>query len=193
MTNPYILSATQISDTPAIEALLDQSFGLERRTKTSYRLREGSTAAEGLSFVVRDDEVGISGSISYWPMRIGLEGTPALMLGPLAVHSDRQNRGIGLVLMQQTLAHAKSLGHKLVLLVGDEPYYARVGFQRVPHDKILLPGPLNRARFLFLELQNDALVGVQGLALPPWRFDEISATFAEPHRTGHQEQTGQRQ
>lgn len=186
MTNPDTLSATLPSDNLAIEALLDQSFGLERRTKTSYRLREGSVAAAGLSYVVRDDEVGISGSISYWPMRIGLVGTPALMLGPLAVHAKRQNRGIGLVLMQQTLAEAKLLGHKLVLLVGDEPYYARVGFQRVPHDKILLPGPLNRARFLFLELQNGALDEVQGLALPPWRFHEISAALAVPHRTGDQ-------
>ena len=128
--NDHALSVeeTTHADADAVETLLDLSFGLSRRTKTSYRLREGNTAIPGLSLVMRDAELGLSGTISFWPLKIGEAGSDALLLGPLAVHPERQNLGIGLALMREGLARAKRRGHRLILLVGDAPYYARVGF-----------------------------------------------------------------
>jgi predicted N-acetyltransferase YhbS len=158
------------ADHDAIEHLLDLSFGTERRTKTSYRLREGSTAVEGLSQVVRDEELGVVGAISYWPLAVGAKGTKALLLGPLAVHPQRQNLGIGLLLMQQTLAMAKAAGHRLVLLVGDAPYYARVGFEQVPEGQLLMPGPVDPKRLLGLELVEGALAEAQGLMMGAHRY-----------------------
>ena len=96
--SPFQLSPALPSDHDAIEHLLDLSFGPQRRTKTSYRLREGSTAAPGLSQVIRDAELGVVGAISYWPLAVGAKGSKALLLGPLAVHPLRQNLGIGLKL-----------------------------------------------------------------------------------------------
>lgn len=155
------------TDEPEIEELLDRSFGLTRRTKTSYRLREGSAPVEGLSRLVRDPILGVVGAISFWPLRVG--ATRALLLGPLAVHPERQNLGIGMMLMREGLAAARALGHQLVLLVGDEPYYARVGFKRVMNDDLLLPGPVNRARFLYLDLVPGTAEQVHGMVLPPHR------------------------
>ena len=132
MAASFLVETTKESDQSLIEQLLDIAFGIDRRTKTSYRLREGSMPAAGLSLVVRDAEVGVAGSISFWPLAIGHAGTPALLLGPLVVHPKRQNLGVGLTLMQEGLARAKAQGHKLVILVGDAPYYARVGFQKLP-------------------------------------------------------------
>jgi predicted N-acetyltransferase YhbS len=168
-------------DEPGVEKLLDLTFGLSRRTKTSYRLREGNSAVEGLSLVVRDSEVGLAGAISYWPLIVGRAFTPALLLGPLAVHPARQNIGIGRSLMNTSLAMAKAAGHKLVLLVGDAPYYARVGFTVLPEGLLQLPGPVDPARFMYLELVPDALKGVYGLVLPPQRQTELSSAFTEPH------------
>jgi predicted N-acetyltransferase YhbS len=165
----FVTSPLTPEDAPVVEALLDMTFGLERRTKTSYRLREGSAAVEGLSRAVRDAAVGIAGTISFWPLCIGPAGDAALLLGPLAVHPQRQNLGIGLLLMREGLAKAASLGHQRVLLVGDEPYYARVGFKRVEDGGLLLPGPVKRARLLALELVPGAMAGVSGLVLPPHR------------------------
>jgi len=176
------------ADQQAIEHLLDLSFGIDRRTKTSYRLREGSQAVDGLSLVIRDDGVGIAGAISFWPLAIGEAGTPALLLGPLAVHPKRQNLGVGLALMREGLARAKVRGHRLVLLVGDEPYYGRVGFTKLPLGLLLMPGPTNPDRFLYLELQPGALDGVNGMVLPPHRFAEKSAALAVPHGAGQQQQ-----
>lgn len=161
----FALSPATEADSPAIEHLLDLAFGPSRRSKTSYRLREGNAAVPGLSHVVRDDEVGLAGTISYWPLAIGARGTPALLLGPLAIHPQRQNRGIGLTLMQQTLAMAKAQGHRLVLLVGDAPYYARVGFAQVPEGQLLLPGPVDPKRLLFLEWVPGSLQQAQGLVV----------------------------
>jgi predicted N-acetyltransferase YhbS len=169
MTTSFHLSLATAADVDAVEHLLDLSFGPQRRTKTSYRLREGSTAVAGLSQVVRDDEVGLAGAISYWPLAIGAKGTPALLLGPLAVHPLRQNRGIGLALMRATLAEAKAQGHGLVLLVGDGSYYARVGFSQVPEGQILLPGPVDPKRLLALELKPGALAQAKGLAMAAHR------------------------
>jgi predicted N-acetyltransferase YhbS len=174
---------TTPNDHDAVEHLLDMAFGSGRHSKTSYKLREGSMAIPGLSLVVRDPGVQLAGTISFWPLRIGEAGTPALLLGPLAVHPDRQNLGIGLALMRGGLARAKDLGYRLVLLVGDEPYYGRVGFKRLPHGVITLPGPVDPERFLALELVPGALQGVSGLAR-----GDVSAALAVPHGTDHEQQ-----
>lgn len=174
---------TEPRDHGIIEHLLDLSFGSGRHSKTSYRLREGNEPVPGLSLVVRDPGVGIAGTISFWPLEIGKRRSPALLLGPLAVHPDRQGLGIGLTLMREGLARAKAQEHKLVLLVGDEPYYSKVGFKKLPFEVITLPGPVDPNRFLFLELLPGALAGVSGLAAVPG-----SAAFAEPHRAEGQKQ-----
>jgi predicted N-acetyltransferase YhbS len=170
MSFPFEISPFLPTDHASVEHLLDLSFGPQRRTKTSYRLREGNTAALGLSFVIRDAELGVVGAISYWPLALGAKGTKALLLGPLAVHPLRQNIGIGKALMLKTLAKAKANGHKLVLLVGDTSYYARVGFAQVPEGQLLLPGPSDPKRLLFLELVDGALADVQGLVMAAHRY-----------------------
>lgn len=184
--NAHALSVeeTAHADADAVETLLDLAFGLSRRTKSSYRLREGNTAIPGLSLVVRDAELGLSGTISFWPLKIGEAGTDALLLGPLAVHPARQNLGIGLALMWEGIARAKRRGHKLVLLVGDAPYYARVGFRKLPENLLLMPGPVDPERLLYLELEPGALEPARGLVLPPHRFKEKSMRTSWPTSSG---------
>jgi predicted N-acetyltransferase YhbS len=52
-------------------------------------------------------------------VRIGQ--TPALLLGPLTVEPPFRERGIGQALIERALENAKAKGHRLVVLVGDEP------------------------------------------------------------------------
>jgi predicted N-acetyltransferase YhbS len=79
-------------------------------------------------------------------------GSPALVLGPLTVDPAFENRGIGAALMTRALEASRAAGHGLVLLIGDEPYYARFGFGRIPPGMLTLPGPADPARFLANEL-----------------------------------------
>lgn len=169
---PFEIVAEKPEHSLQIESLLDQVFGLERRVKTSYRLREAERPVDSLSLVAVEPEAGLVGAISFWRLFIGDQGTPALLLGPLAVSPERQGAGIGRALMTTGLAKAKSLGHQLVLLVGDEPYYGRVGFRRVPEGRITLPGPVDPARLLYLELKPQALRWARGLVLSPHRHLE---------------------
>jgi predicted N-acetyltransferase YhbS len=87
--------------------------------------------ADGLSFSARTKAGRLIGTLRLWHISAGAD-RPALLLGPLAVHPAYRCRGIGSALMQAALSHAAALGHRAVLLVGDEPYYQRFGFSRAP-------------------------------------------------------------
>ncbi len=146
-------------DAAAREALLDASFGPSRFAKTCERLREGRLAAEGLSLVAVDG-AAVVGTLRFWHVECGR--TPALMLGPLAVAASHRSAGIGGALIALGLRRAAKLGHGGVILVGDAPYYARFGFARAPVEHLVLPGPVEQARFLGLDLRPGGLAGAQG-------------------------------
>ena len=156
------------------DALLDRAFGIGRRTKTSYRFREGEQPVEGLSLAIfgTEDDTVPAAIISYWHLCIGKEGHKAIMLGPLAVEPNLQGKGYGRELMRHSLARATEMGHRLVILVGDEPYYGPFGFSRVPEKRLLLPGPVDPARLLYCELEAGSFDAVSGLVLPPSRYRE---------------------
>jgi predicted N-acetyltransferase YhbS len=174
-THPFSIESESPADALLIDALLDDAFGLSRRTKTSYRFREGETAIPGLSLVARAPGVPLAGTISFWRLIIGAARTRALLLGPLAVHPAFKNQGIGLKLMEQGLALAQACGERLVLLVGDAPYYDRAGFRPAPVGRFVFPGPVDPARLLYRELAPGALDEAGGLVLPPGRVESAAA------------------
>ena len=49
-----------------------------------------------------------------------------------------------------------------ILLVGDEPYYARVGFARLPPGRVRFPGPVDQNRILGLSLKSGGLLNLSG-------------------------------
>jgi predicted N-acetyltransferase YhbS len=146
----------------ARESLLDLAFGRGRRKKTSERLRNGRLPAEGLSLSARTKAGRFIGTLRLWHISAGA-GRPALLLGPLAVDPSYRRRGIGTALMRTALSRATELGHRAVLLVGDEPYYKRFGFSRALTEHLRLPGPFERERFLALELVAGALSDARGM------------------------------
>jgi predicted N-acetyltransferase YhbS len=148
-------------DGRAREALLDRCFGGGRHRKTVTRLRKGRRPAEGLALVARLGGAVVA-TVRLWEIAAGSAG-PALLLGPIAVDPTLQGGGIGTLLMREALGRAAAFGHRAVLLVGDEPYYRRFGFTRAAVGGLTLPGPVELARFLGLELVPGALAGASGL------------------------------
>jgi predicted N-acetyltransferase YhbS len=149
------------TDIAARERLLDAAFGPARFAKASERLREDRFAADGLSFVAVENG-RLVGTARLWDVSAGF-GRPALLLGPLAVATDARNRGIGAALVQRALREARRLGHRVVLLVGDAPYYGRFGFSAAKTGALRLPGPFEPERLLGIELKAGALDGARGL------------------------------
>jgi predicted N-acetyltransferase YhbS len=149
-------------DAGSVERLVEQSFGAGRYAKTAYRLREGVNPVAELSFVaVRQGAGDLLGSVRFWPVQVG--ASSSLLLGPLAVQPHLRGQGIGIALMQHGLEAARRLGHESVILVGDEPYYAKVGFARLPPGRIQFPGPVDPARVLGLSLVTGAVLSLTGM------------------------------
>jgi len=160
-----ILSETA-DDAEAIERLHERTFGPGRYARTAYRIREDIEHRLDLSFVARIGTLMV-GSVRLSPVRIG--ATPALLLGPLTIEPPFRERGIGKALLERALEGARDKGHRLVVLVGDEPYYGRVGFKRIPKGVAIMPGPVDPARLLVAELVDGAFNGVTGPIRPDHR------------------------
>ncbi len=153
------------ADRPAVERLSARAFGPGRYARSAYRLREGVPVDASLSFVAC---VGtfLVGSNVMTPIRCG--GAPALLLGPLTVDPAFRSGGIGEALVTRSLDAARSAGHRLVLLVGDLPYYGRMGFLPVPEGRLAFPGPVDAARLLYRELVDGAFDGIAGRVEKAW-------------------------
>jgi predicted N-acetyltransferase YhbS len=153
-------------DALAIERLYERTFGPGRFAKTAYRLREDMPPGHELSFTARIGTL-LVGSVRLTPIRIG--ETAALLLGPLTVEPPFRERGIGQALIDRALKEAKARGHRLVILVGDEPYYGKCGFKPIPKGCAHMPGPVDPARLLVCELADGAFDGVSGAIRPDWQ------------------------
>jgi predicted N-acetyltransferase YhbS len=169
------LSLSILPETPqdalAIERLHERTFGPGRYVRAAFRIREGISHLLDLSYTARIGTL-LVGSVRLTPIRIG--EARALLLGPLTVEPPFRGRGIGLALMQRALADARARGHRLVLLVGDEPYYAKAGFACIPKGLVRMPGPVDPARLLVAELAPGAFEGVSGPIRPEWDAAEAS-------------------
>jgi predicted N-acetyltransferase YhbS len=163
-------------DLAGIDALVAESFGPGRYAKSAYRLREGVHPEQGLSFVASEEGI-LRGSVRFWPVFVGSEA--ALLLGPLAVEGAQRGRGIGIALMNHGIEKAKEFGHAAIILVGDLPYYSRVGFGPVPSGRIEFPGPVDARRVLGLALKPGALERLIG-PLRRARVDEGVASDGVP-------------
>ena len=159
--------AETASDARPIERLHERTFGPGRFVLSAYRLREHVDHRLDLSFTARIGTL-LVGSVRQLPICIG--DTPALMLGPLTVEPPFRSRGVGGALLKRALADAKAKGHRLVVLVGDEAYYSRVGFKAIPKGRAIMPGPVDYSRLLVAELIDGAFADVSGAIRPDWSF-----------------------
>lgn len=150
-------------DSATILAMHKAAFGPGRFARTAYRIREGTPP---VTPYCRAAFIGSSlvAALRFTPVTIG--GTSgALLLGPVAVDLAYKGRGHGGTLIARSIADAGKAGIRLVLLVGDLPYYGRFGFKAVPPGQIKLSGPVNPARLLALELEDGALADYHGLVV----------------------------
>jgi len=152
-------------DALAIDRLHERTFGPGRYARSAYRIREGRNHVLQLSFTARIGTL-LVGSVRLTPVCIG--EVPALLLGPLTVEPPFRKRGVGSALIARALKDAKAAGHALVVLVGDEPFYAKSGFKRIPKGQVKLPGPVDPARLLVAELVAGAFADVKGMIRPDW-------------------------
>ena len=130
MSCSFLFRPQTPDDLPAVDALHEESFGPGRFARTAYRIREAARVPPAIALTAWDS-AQLIGAIQFTAISIGGKRGAAL-LGPLAIAPAYKNKGCGLRLMQDGLAEAEKLGFELVVLIGDLPYYQRVGFRRDP-------------------------------------------------------------
>jgi predicted N-acetyltransferase YhbS len=157
MTAPLIRNE-EPKDAAQIAALVERAFGPGRYAKAAERLREGNTPRADLSFVA-GAEGRLVGSVRLWPVKVG--GAPAMFLGPIAVDADQRGNGLGQELVERACDAAAKAGCAAVLLVGDLPWFERMGF--AVSQNVTMPGPVDARRVLVNELQPGAAETLQGL------------------------------
>ena len=153
-----------------VEALLDEAFEPERKTRTAYKVREGTDWLPGLSFAALDDNDMLVGTIQCWPVALtDADGRrhPMIMVGPVAVMPGQQGMGYGKALMTASLAAIDPRAALPQVMIGDPEYYGRFwGFTNVPTGGWQLPGPFEQHRLL-ARCENPAVLPESGM-LGPW-------------------------
>jgi predicted N-acetyltransferase YhbS len=157
-------------DPETVEALLDRAFGPERRTRTAYRLRDGTSPVAELSFAALDADERLLGTIQCWPVALACDdgdAVPLVMVGPVAVEPERQQGGIGRALMERMLDAVPACtaqGCGALMLIGDPEYYGRFfGFTADRTGGWRLPGPFEPHRLL---ARGDAIPDCAGVLGP---------------------------
>jgi predicted N-acetyltransferase YhbS len=151
------------ADIPLISALHDRAFGPGRFARTAYRVREqlgpGREVSDFCRLATEGDRV--VAAIRMSEVTVGAKPGAAL-LGPIVVAPEHAGQGYGRALIKEALNAAREAGIRLVILVGDESYYGRLGFKPVKPGSITFPGPVNPARILAFELIEGALAEFTG-------------------------------
>ena len=156
-------------DPAMVEELLDVVFGTERHARTAYAIREGTGWLPALSFAALDEEERLAGTIQAWPVALTdaqARRHPLIMVGPVAILPGLQGTGYGRLLMAAQSSALDPAAPLPQVLIGDAPYYGRVGFVEAPRGWHC-PAPWEPGRLLVRGVERAALP--QDGMLGPWR------------------------
>ena len=85
-----------------------------------------------------------------------------LCVGPISVLPEFQKKGIGIKLLNESIAIAKELGYSGMILFGHPDYYHRFGFVNAQNYAITTKEGMNFEPFMALELCPNAFATVNG-------------------------------
>lgn len=137
-----------------------------------HNLRKSNSFIPELSLVA-EFEGKIVGHILFTPIIIdnGSRQFTSLILAPVSVLPEFQNKGIGSQLILAGHQKAKEQGYQSVILFGHPQYYPRFGYQPCAGWNIKSPLALpSDDVFMAVELTEGALKGVSGTVVLPEEF-----------------------
>ena len=119
-----------------------------------HQLRNDEIFILDLAYVIECSEQ-IVGHINYslGIIDYGDEKVDAVVLGPISIHRKYQNPGFGSKLIGFTLDLARREGIPFVLVIGDENYYHRFGFESASKYNVFLDGTNTNEECLFFMIK----------------------------------------
>lgn len=159
-------------DIAAVYRVNELAFGRADEAILVDRLR--LVAQPQISLVAVDDGQ-VVGHIFFSPVSVESAATDlaAMGLAPMAVLPERQNQGIGSLLVREGLKKCQHLGCNAVVVLGHPEYYPRFGFVPSSQKGLRCEYPVPDEAFMAIELTTDALSGQHGLVKYRPEFGEV--------------------
>lgn len=129
-----------------------------------HKIRKVPAFVKELSFVACNDDK-IIGNIIYSKAKVVNEKQDefeVLCMGPIGVLPSYQGQGIGSWLMNFSIEKARQLGHKAIIIFGNQNYYHRFGFINAKKFGIKTSSGENFEEFMALELYDGSLDAISG-------------------------------
>ncbi len=144
------------ADADTIDKLHERAFGPGRFARTAYRLREGMPHETSLSFTALVGTL-LVGSIRLTRIVAGGRAGAAARArhGRARLHEPRHRHGAGAPVAR---GGDRARGTRLSCSSATSRSTGRAGF-KVPRGQLEMPGPVDPARLLALELEPGALPG----------------------------------
>ena len=163
------------SDYKAITLVNNLAFGRTNEGELVSALRYLTDFNPKLSLVAVKGK-DIIGHLLFFPIAILAEQETflSLSLGPIAVHPDHQNRGVGGQLITQGHQNAMELGYSSVILLGHPSYYTRFGYRMATIWGLTNPWGIHNEAFMAVELVEGSLDGKSGMAKYPEAYNQAT-------------------
>jgi putative acetyltransferase len=167
-----VIRHEQPEDIAVIHQINEQAFGQPAEANLVDALRRNGKAVLSL---VADDDGRVIGHILFSPVLIdtGKRQVPGIGLAPLAVSPERQNEGIGSLLVEHGLKQCREAGHPFVIVLGHPNYYPRFGFVPASRYNVKSEYDVRDEVFMIQELQQGSLLGIAGTAKYQSEFNEV--------------------
>ncbi|HET6325994.1 MAG TPA: N-acetyltransferase [Planctomycetaceae bacterium] len=166
-----LVRAETADDRQAVRTLISLAFGRDDEADLVEALRDGGYVRASL--VAEVEQVVVAHILfSDLPIHDERDTVAALALAPLAVLPQYQRRGIGSHLTEAALDTCRTMGHRIVVVLGQPDFYRDFGFSSELARPLESPFS-GKPSFMAAELIPGALKGVTGKAhyAPPFGID----------------------
>ncbi len=156
-----IIRQEEPRDYEQVESLVKSSFASAEHSDANehilvQKLRKSEGFIKELSLVASEADE-IVGHIIFTKAKIG--DVCALALAPLSVLPSAQRKGVGTELMRKGHEIAKELGYDIIVVLGSDKYYPRVGYKPASLFGISAPFEVPDENFMALSLSgNEQLI-----------------------------------
>jgi putative acetyltransferase len=175
MTSQLLIRPETPQDIAAIQRVNNLAFGRTNEGELVVALKALQSFDPRLSLVA-EREAEILGYVLFFPITIQAEtdSVPALSLGPIAVHPNHQNKGIGGKLIRSGQAQALACGFTRVVLIGHPKYYPRFGYRKASSWGLTNPWNILGDAFMAIELVEGSFQDKGGLVSYPEVFNLVT-------------------
>jgi putative acetyltransferase len=159
-------------DRPLVHQIHSLAFEQADEAELVDTLRSHSKAI--ISLVAEDNGRAV-GHILFSPAVLDAGDKQLLGFGlaPLAVLPERQNEGIGTLLVERGLERCREMRAPFVVVLGHPDYYPRFGFVPASRYGIRTEFDVLDEAFMILELDQNALENFAGIAKYQKEFDQF--------------------